>query len=215
MTLTNTATNQTLTTTSSSGSYTFSNVPAGSYTVTASASGYTVTTPARSVTVASGSTGNITVQEIGLAQNLTPPPCLVVFAGGAGTGFNIYPVNTTTGAAGTPLFAAPYATAAFARDPATNRFYYIENVSGTTNPRIGYYDAVTGQQVALGTVAKAAADQGANSNFTRFAFDASGGGLRFDQQHKCTLPNFYKSVFGHAARGHHRPAAKPKWGLRL
>ena len=176
VTLTNTATNQTLTTTSSSGSYTFSNVPAGSYTVTASASGYTVTTPPRSGTVASGTTGNVSVQEIGLTQNLTPPPCSTVFAGGAGTGFNIYPVNTATGAAGTPLLAAPYATAAFARDPATNRFYYIENVGGTANPRIGYYNAVTGQQVALGTIAKAAADQGTNSNFTRFAFDATGVG---------------------------------------
>jgi len=173
VTLTNTATNQTFTTATTTGSYSFS-VPAGSYTVTASAPNCVVTTPARTVNVTANTSS--TVQAIGLSQNLTPPPCSTVFAGGAGTGFNIYPVNTTTGAAGTPLFAAPYATAAFARDPATNRFYYIENVSGTINPRIGYYDAVTGQQVALGTIARAATDQGTNSNFTRFAFDASGVG---------------------------------------
>jgi len=179
VTLTNTSTNQTLTTTTATGSYAFSDVPAGTYNVTVSVPGYQVTTPARTVTVG---TSNVIVADIGLAQNPTSQPCSVVYAGGFGTStsaatapYSIYPVDTSAGVAGTALFAVPYQTAAFARDPVTGRFYYIENATGTTSARVGYYDPATGAvpTSATTTITKSGGDSG---NFTRFAFNSAGVG---------------------------------------
>ncbi len=177
VTLTNTSSAQVFTTTTSSGSYTFSNIPFGTYNVSASASGYFVTTAQRSVTLSAN--GSYTVQGVGLAQLLTPPVCSTVFAGGYGSStsaatgpFNVYPLNTSTGQAGTTLFATPYQTVALARDPVTGRFYYIENVSGATAARIGYYNPTTGQQFEVGTINKGT-DSG---NFTRFGFNGVGVG---------------------------------------
>ncbi len=177
VTLTNTTTGATLTTTTATGSYTFNNVSAGTYNISATASGYSVTTAARTVTVTSGTSS--TVQAIGLAQPPAPVPCSVTFAGGQATTNAIYPLNAD-GTAGATLFTATFAgatpnrTSAFARDPVTNRLYYIESIAGTTAAQVGYYDFTTGQKVDTGlSITKTAGDAG---NFTRFGFNASGVG---------------------------------------
>ena len=185
LTLTNTTTGATLTTTTTTGAYSFSNVPVGTYTVTTSVpSGTFVSTAARTVTVSSSVAGTTTVQDIGLAQNLTPPACSVTYAGGVTTSpYTIFPLNTdgtvNTGLASfsPTISGTAVQTAAFARDPITNRLYYIELEAGNS-ARVGYYDFVTGQKTDTGlTITKATSDQGvANNNFTRFAFNAAGVG---------------------------------------
>ena len=115
-------------------------------------------------------------------------PCSTTYAGGLATPFTLYALNTTTGAplansTTTPRFNTLFsnngtnttaATVGFARDPVTDRLYYIENAAGSTTARVGYWDFATGTRTTTTTITKNSADT--SGNFTRFGFNQNGIG---------------------------------------